>query len=211
MATSKRNMDPAFMSLKQNKRGKRTIEAEPAEIDTVAVTDENASRTEPDADSDVSDSTADDDSAFHEEDGIMTVMASVRSLSTMAEAEVGNVKHMIADVDLTTVPTHALIELALRFCEAAETQQREQFEQQRRVAARISKLMAGFGGSPKSFGFNAEAPRPTRIARFIYRNPENANQVWQGMGPKPDWLKKLEAENADLSNVREPNPAAQQA
>lgn len=211
MATSKRNMDPAFMALKSNRRGKRTIDADQADVESVASNDENSSIVEPDSDSDVSDSTVGEDSTLQEEDGIMAVMASVKQLSGMAQAESSGLKHVIADVDLTTVPPHALIELALRFCEAAEYQQREQYEQQRRVAARIGKLMAGFGGVAKNFGFQPETPRPSRIARYIYRNPENPDQVWGGMGPKPDWLKALEAADADLSKVREPNPALQQA
>lgn len=211
MATSKRNTDPAFMSLKSNRKGKRAIDADQAEVDSVAANNENTSIVEPDAVSNVSDSTVGENPTLHEEDGVMAVIASVKKMSGMAQNETNELKHVIADVDLTTVPPHALIELALRFCEAAEYQQREQYEQQRRVAARIGKLMAGFGGAPKGFGFHPETPRPSRIARFIYRNPENPDQVWGGMGPKPDWLKALEAANADLSKVREPNPALQQA
>ena len=40
-----------------------------------------------------------------------------------------------------------------------------------------------------------------KIAAFWYRNPTDSSKVWKGAGPKPGWLKEMDAEEQKSCKV----------
>ncbi len=53
------------------------------------------------------------------------------------------------------------------------------------------------------------APGTKKVNKFWFRDPDNADNAWNGMGRKPVWVRELEAKGVNLETIKTPNPAAQ--
>lgn len=207
MATSRKS--PAMLSTRQVNKGKRHLNsvATVDDVEEKLSSDAEASSdfSEPENVSDVTATNGVEDQPPEREEEVMSLMDKVQDISSQAEVNQQEISRLVGNVDLQSISTPVLIELAVRFTEAAEIQHRQHIEQQRQVTDRIAKLVSSFGVHTQ-FNLPSHVARPSRVARFIFRNPDDAKEVWQGIGAKPTWLKKREEMKEDISKFREPNP-----
>jgi DNA-binding protein H-NS len=99
---------------------------------------------------------------------------------------------------LSDVELNALIEQARHILKnRKETQRQEAIDEIQRLAS--------------THGLNVDIKQRPRRTRRVkksteprepkYKNPDNAEQTWAGIGPKPKWLKKYIAEGGSMKEL----------
>ena len=110
-----------------------------------------------------------------------------------------------ASIDLQTLSDdelNALIEKAREILQnRKESQRKEAIDEIQRLAAEHGlnvdiKQRAARGRRPRK----SNGPRAPK-----YRNPDDLQQTWSGIGPKPKWLKESLAEGRTLKELEIPD------
>ena len=110
-----------------------------------------------------------------------------------------------ASLDLQTLSDdelNALIEKAREILQnRKETQRKEAIDEIQRLAAEH-----GLNVDIKQRATRGRRPRKSNGPRAPkYSNPDDAQQTWTGIGPKPKWLKKSLAEGKTLEDFEIPD------